>query len=251
MHFDIIKSNWSLTLSVGEHGTVVDGGHFGALAVQPSPLFVMQYAPVKRSTVRWLPADSGIKDISSADGWNSVRAVCSDTLLQFYFSEPDHITEISVVLTGKIDDSGISWSCEVINNNPDYSVHAVTYPTPTVTGQPLHLFLPDCAGRAIEHAGALGFGGRWDYPGHNMSMQYFAFWGEDGGVYLGVHDPDASMKTFDVRIADHKGRLSLIFPAIGCGCGANSFCLGGVMRWEMIDGDWYDAAMLYAAFVRA
>lgn len=250
MQYTIQKQNWSLTLAVSDHGVSVTDGTFGGLRILPSPLFVMQYAPVSVHTVRQAQPMAGMTSVSSADGWDTVRRVCLDALLQFWFSGPGGIGDMTVLLTGHIDEDGISWRCEVINNNPDYSVHEITYPTPTVSGCPLHFFLPDCSGRAIADAGTRGFGGRWDYPGHNMAMQYFAFWGEAGGIYLGVHDPDACMKTFDVRIGEDRGKLDLIFPAIGIGCSANSFVMGGVMRWEVLGGDWYDAAMIYARFVR-
>ncbi len=250
MLYTIQKQNWSLTLAVSDHGVSVSDGTFGALRLLPSPLFSMKYAPVQENTVRYAKPDDGITEIPSADGWGSVRTVCSDSLLQFWFCAPGGVSEITVVLTGKIDDRGISWSCEIINNNPDYSVHEITYPSPCVTGKPLHAFIPDCSGRALMNVGESGFSGRWDYPGHNMAMQYFAFWGAGGGIYLGVHDPDASMKTFAVRTGEDTGVLTPIFPAVGIGCRANSFSMGGVMRWEYLCGDWYDAAMIYAEFVR-
>ena len=245
----IQKPNWSLTVSADDHGATVTGGHFGALSVLESPLFSMKYAPVKESAYRRAAPDDGITEITSACGWESVRSVCSDTLLQFWFSGPDGTADLTVVITGAIDDLGISWKCDVINNNPDLTVHEITYPTPRVTGTPLHLFLPDCSGRALTDVGTRGFSGRWDYPGHNMAMQYFAFWGEKGGIYLGIHDPDASMKTFAVSVGGNMGSFTPIFPAIGIGCRANSFSLGGVMRWQVFDGDWYDATMIYAHFV--
>ncbi len=250
MQHTIQKTDWTMTVSAGEHGVSVTDGTFGGLRLLPSPLFVMRYAPVQVHTVRRANSNDGIMEITSADGWDSVRTVCSEALLQFWFSSPHGLSDLTVVLTGSVDERGISWRCEVINNNPDVSVHEITYPTPTVCGCPLHFFLPDCSGRAIADAGVQGFGGRWDYPGHNMAMQYFAFWGTSGGIYLGVHDPDACMKTFDVRIGDNRGSLGLIFPAVGIGCSANSFVMGGVMRWEALSGDWYDAAMIYAHFVR-
>lgn len=245
----IQKPNWSLTVAIDDHGATVTGGHFGALSVLESPLFSMKYAPVKESAYRRAAPDDGITEITSACGWESVRSVCSDTLLQFWFSGPDGTADLTVVITGTIDDLGISWKCDVINNNPERTVHEITYPTPRVTGTPLHLFLPDCSGRALTDVGTRGFSGRWDYPGHNMAMQYFAFWGEAGGIYLGIHDPDASMKTFAVSVGGNMGSFTPIFPAIGIGCRANSFSLGGVMRWQVFDGDWYDATMIYAHFV--
>ena len=240
MIYEIQKNTWSVTLTAEDSGVRITGGHFGPLQLLPSPLFSMRYAP----------SGGEVTAVDSGDGWESVRAVCEGALLQFWFCAPHGIADITVFLEGTVDACGISWRCSVINTNPGYSVHEITYPVPGVLGQPLHLFVPDCCGRALMHAGETGFSAWYDYPGHNMSMQYFAFWGDTGGIYLGVHDPDACMKTFRIRTGQNEGHLQIVYPAVGIGCTANSFVPGGIMRWEYLGGDWYDAAMIYARFVR-
>jgi hypothetical protein len=45
--------------------------------------------------------------------------------------------------------------------------------------------------------------------------------------------------------------MSIVFPAIGAGNMANTFSVGGYIRWEIFEGDWYDATLLYAHFVKS
>ena len=239
MLITIQKSFWSLSVSAQEDGISFGDGHFRELKILPSPVFRMKLED----------RDGGSVDLDSASGWKSVRFVQDDAFIKFWLTAPADFGDITVVVTGRPDENGISWYTDVINHSNVYSVAEITYPTPSLQGEPLHLFIPDCCGRALMNAGKCGFHGLYCYPGHNMSMQYFAWWQESGGLYLGVHDPDASMKTFAIDAAEDTGRLQIIFPAIGAGCAANSFSPAGYIRWEVFTGDWYDATMLYAAFV--
>ncbi|MBR5444811.1 MAG: hypothetical protein IKV57_01730 [Clostridia bacterium] len=238
MLIKIEKQFWSLYISAGDDGISFENGHFGELAVLPSPVFRMK-----------LENCPGTPEIDSASGWGSVRFVQDDAMLKFWLGSHVSGGDITVVITGYPDEKGISWYTDVINDSAVLSVAEITYPTPLLHGEPLHLFIPDCCGRALLHAGQYGFSGWYQYPGHNMSMQYFAWWGQTGGIYLGIHDPDGCMKTFGMEAAENTGRLHIAFPAIGAGCAANSFSPAGYIRWEAFQGDWYDATMLYAAFV--
>ena len=170
-------------------------------------------------------------------------------MLELWFADPVQGERISVGVTGILDDAGISWRAEVVNDATDYSVVEATYPFPVVGGGPLSLFVPDRCGRAVQNATEVGFNTVYHYPDHVASMQYFAFWGEKNGVYLGVHDPDACMKDFHVDVQKGEGRIQAAFPAINAGKMGNSFTLAGQTRWQAFDGDWFDATQIYKEFV--
>ncbi len=233
------RNNWSLGISVSDHGIAFESGCFRGLTVIPSPVFYLQAEDLDGQNVT----------LDSRSGWQSVRCVCDDAVIQMTLSDPISYGGITVTVKGRPDENGISWYMDVANSSETHSVTAISYPTPSLQGEPLHLFVPDCCGRAIMDAGERGFGGHYDYPGHNMSMQYFAWWGDNGGIYLGVHDPDACMKHFYIQAGEHRGNLEIWFQGIGAGKPANSFTPAGYIRWEAMAGDWYDATMLYAAFV--
>lgn len=240
MEYTLGRAEWNVRFSAADGGITVSGGHFGALSLLPSTLF----------TLRLQDACGTQYTLNSDTGWSEVLTEETDGVLHLRLAGPDGHGDIAVLVNICADDAGLSFDAQVINSTANRSVTELTYPTPAVTGQPLHLFIPDCCGRAINGAGENGFWGKWNYPGHNMSMQYFAFWGAEDGVYIGFHDPDACMKTFTVTAGEHRGQLEAAFPGIGIGDMGNSFALGGCVRWQYLPGDWYDAAMIYAAFVR-
>ena len=239
MTVTIERETWMVSLSAEEHGLSFESGRFGGFSVLPSPLFRMKLEE----------AEGEVREIDSAEGWRHTRSVCEGNLAKFWLSDPDGIQGITVTVTGALDGRGISWTVDVGNDSDRWSVTEITYPLPVLEGNPLHLFVPDCCGRAIMDAGKRGFGGAWDYPGHNMSMQYFALWGEWEGAYFGVHDPSASMKRFTVEAGEGRGTIRIWFSAVGAGEASNSFTAAGCLRWEVFAGDWYDATMIYADFV--
>ncbi len=241
MNVTIGKRTWQVSLSTEDHGLMFESGLFGGFSLLPSPLFRMKLEG----------AEGEVREIDSAEGWGHIRLVCSGELVKFWLSDPNEARGIAVTVTGSVDEGGISWTVDVGNDSDRWSVTEITYPMPVVEGDPLHLFIPDCCGRAVMDAGKRGFGGAWDYPGHNMSMQYFAFWGEREGAYFGVHDPGASMKRFTVEAGEGRGTVRIGYTAPGAGEVSNSFTAAGCLRWEVFSGDWYDAAMIYADFVHS
>ncbi len=235
MVISIQKDTWSLSVCVSECGARLESGHFGNISLLSSPLFQLKEED----------RDGIIHESDSAAGWETVRHEHSENMLKLWFAKAD----LTVILTGEIDARGISWTTDILNRSEDFSVTEVTYPIPTVKGEPLHLFTPEFSGRAITDTEKHPYELHRRYLGHRTSMQYFAWWNEAGGLYLGVHDPDASMKLFDVTAKNAEGHLQIIYPAVGSGEPANSFTLGGTMRWEFFLGDWYDATLIYADFV--
>ncbi len=237
--YTINADNWSLTLATSKHGATIYSGSFGEFSVLASELFSMRLKYKK----------GNITTVLSSDGWDSVKIEREDGRFRILFDQPNQIANMSVELIGYMDPVGISWYANVVNHSPDYTVENITYPTPALSGEVLHLFTPDRCGRAMMNAGDKGFQCYYDYPGFHLSMQYFAFWGNSSGLYLGIHDPDACMKKFHVVTGNHEARLTATFPAIGASTMANSFSAGGYMRWEVYTGDWYDATLIYRNFV--
>lgn len=101
----------------------------------------------------------------------------------------------------------------------------------------------------LPHADQMEMDRSISYPNHDLSMQFYAFCGEGSGLYLGVHDADAAMKTFRIHLTKGIGAVEVSFPAIGAGIAANSFSLYSCTRWQAFEGDWYDAALIYRNFV--
>lgn len=236
---NMTANNWSMSLISSDNSVRVKKGQFGEMEVTPSELFSMVIRDGK-----------GIeKEVSSGEHWGEVRLSHSDDTVTILLLEPGGIEGIGVELTGTADPKGISWAVKVKNESPTHSVISINYPTPALRSGIIHVFLPEHSGRVISNAQDAGCSLHSDYPGYPLSMPYFAYWGESSGIYLGVHDPDGSMKTFSTQVIRNRVSLTARFPAIGAGTAGNSFEAGGCMRWEVFKGDWYDATMVYAEFV--
>lgn len=236
------SERWNLAVAYSsDSGIRFHEGRFGDMEVSGGVVFTMEIRD----------GEGNIRSVDSETGWSSVDVAYGANAVTITMSDPGRgrVKGLSVELTGKMDEKGISWYTKVINQSQTYTVMSIHYPTPEFKAKTIHVFLPEHSGRAIMNAHEAGCSIRWDYPGYPLSMPYFAYWGETSGLYLGVHDPDGSMKIFTTQVAQSCGNLAVKFPAIGAGIPGNSFDVGGCMRWEVFEGDWYDATMIYANFV--
>ena len=236
---NVDADKWSLSLAASDDGITILSGAFGEMTLPQSELFRVETQKIKGASAA----------VSSLSRWSSVNMTHEDNKILLTFSEPDNVGGLTVELTGEADADGISWYTNVINASDDFSVTSVNYPVPAVRSGVMNVFVPERSGRVIPDTAKSGCQSIYDYPGHILSMQYFAFWGKESGIYIGIHDPDCGMKKFSVFAQGGNARLTAAYPAIGAGTAGNSFKPGGYVRWEAFSGDWYDATMLYAEFV--
>ncbi|MDO5310168.1 MAG: DUF6259 domain-containing protein [Planctomycetia bacterium] len=234
------SERWTLNLELNSDGARLRDGAFGEIRLQESELFRAQL----------LDVETGARlEASSSSHWKSIKKTMSPQRLVLRFSESDNCPEIAVELSAEIDERGVSWRLVLDNASTRFAVEQVATPKLVVAGAPLNLFVPDRCGRVILNAAAQGFHSAYLYPDHIASMQFFAFWGERGGIYAGAHDPVASMKTFVVDVKDGIGTLETTIPAVDCARPGASFTQSGETRWEAFEGDWFDATALYKDFV--
>ena len=86
-------------------------------------------------------------------------------------------------------------------------------------------------------------------------MSYFTAYTDakaDNGFYYGLHDPRGTFRTMDVETnpVDQTGLFFARAYAPGMGKGGNAFELPGQIVWQVFSGNWYDATLIYKAFVR-
>lgn len=228
---------FSVTVDVADSSASFYGS-FGDITLLPTAVFRAGIERISTKEEYQISSESRWKDVSFSEG-------------ALVFSSPEGCGDITVRLTPETDSKGISWFTEIINRSDEYSVVWVDYPIPTVTADSFNMFVPSCSGRVIADIGNKGFKMKDTYPHHYSSMQYFAYYGKESGIYLGIHDENACMKDFVIEAEGKTSSLTVSFPAIGAGRKNNSFTLGGYIRWEYFRGDWFDCAMIYKAFVHA
>ncbi len=234
----IKKENWSIEFEINTNSAKIKSGNFGNLELIESPLFCAEFENL---------ITKEIITINSFDTFKVVKCINKDDNIAFNFETEENIV---ISLKGSIDNKGISWETEIINKSDLLTVTNVSYPVLKVKNDIINVFVPQQSGRVFNDFAKETINKSYDYPAHGAAiMQYFAFYNNGGGVYMGIHDPRASIKCFKMNV--EKGNIELIpqFIAIGASLKNNSFKLGGTARWEFIQKDWYDATEIYAEFV--
>ena len=183
--------NYRVDLLETEGGIAIVGGFFGQVRIAYSELFKLLVKHVETGEVRVL---------TSLDGWRSVDVSEESGTTKFVFSSADACEAVTVTITATPDEEGISFGGGIQNDNAVWSAMELTYPTPTVFGDTLDLFVPAENGLVIKNATSNEefkkyiHGTVIPYPSRRMSMQFFAAYGKESGLYLGFHDGTAAAK---------------------------------------------------------
>lgn len=92
------------------------------------------------------------------------------------------------------------------------------------------------------------------YPSAEAGMQFLAAYSDDKreGLYAGFHDPLGSAKEIYSEV-DPSRALQMGFRVLAQNAGTQggSFEHSGCVVWQLLAGDWFDAASLYKRWVRA
>lgn len=150
-----------------------------------------------------------------------------------------------------------------IEHNTDYYVEWVDFPDVVVendlvgNGGDSKLLWPAAEGVVIEDIKArensmwFRYGPSvypakgWEgvYPGP-VSSQFMAYYGENGGLYLGAHDSHCNVKTIEFYRYEEDG-IRLEFKLFPGAIGKGSYGMEFEMVMGVFEGDWYNAADIY------
>ena len=239
MKYTLKNDYYNVEFEIANNSTCIVGGSFGEMSLIKSTLMTAVLKNVM----------TGEEFTVSSEDFEKVKAHCYSHSLKVYLSEPNGLKDIVIVITGETEEYGIVWSVDVINDNSGISVMDVSYPLPVICSDHFDMFVPGACGKVIKDAEKKGFDFSGIYPMHQMCMQYFAVYGKNNGVYLGIEDPRGSMKMLGARSKDGIAQITASFYAVNSNCAHNSFSVYGKARWQYFKGDWYDATMIYADFV--
>jgi hypothetical protein len=234
----IKNKEMTVELSIEEHGASIQKGNIGHFEILPSPIF--------KALVKNRNGESIL--ISSLCDWQSTEVQACGEYTNILFVSNKFIVELSVEISFKYENDSIVWRARVNNNSSQWSVMSINYPTPVIKREKYDLFVPRFGGRIIKDASEIDYVYKNNYPG-TLTMQYFALYSQDSGIYFGVEDEKAAVKNFALEIKEGVFTLDATFYATNGSIAGNSFDAFGQMRWKSFIGDWYDAAMIYADFV--
>ena len=243
MEYVLKGRKWHVCIELKDNGAYIKEGVFGNINIIQSELFTVSLKDITSNEKYSMP---------SSLGWDSIKLEMYEKRLSLIF----YSCCITVKVNAISDDLGISWTADIENRSDALSVMGMTYPTPYMQAERFDFFAPVSSGMVVPNAGnnpdfdKIINQPSYVYPSGVMSMQYFAVYRDNLGIYIGFHDEYANSKEFEIKHEEEKIKVDSFFHGIGASLAANSFKLAGYSRWQMLFGDWYDASMIYASFVR-
>lgn len=147
----------------------------------------------------------------------------------------------------------LTMNLAVDNRNPKLALREVRFPQfrlQRLAEGADHLLVPRMSG--VVHQNPIGTHFRYDgaYPSGAAHMQFFAYYDDRHGVYVGCEDGQGRSKNLLAGAADKDCEM-LARWFVGCpGEGGNGFAGSGVAALEVYQGDWFEAAKIYQRFAR-
>lgn len=217
------------------------------IAAEPAPIFsivVKQLATGAETTLR------------SDAGWlkTSVEPVAEGIALRWV--APPNLGSLTVSAVARLSQTehSATWTFRV-ERGSGFTVERVAFPQLSVAepGSNGVAFVPRGPGEAQVGVWRRAFSFRGLYPSGWSSMQFTAAYASGGsGIYVACHDPYGGTKDIVVESDPARSlvRLGFEHPAPNMGREANGFVLSGTGVWQLLRGDWFDAARIYRAWAR-
>jgi hypothetical protein len=162
------------------------------------------------------------------------------------------------VVQGSLDPAAgaICWKLRIDNVGKAWSVRRVVFPHLALdaSGPQSNFFFPAGAGRLQQGAVSAPF--RYDgcYPNGLITMQFMAGYDTQlgTGLYCGMHDAQGGAKDIIAEGRPADGTIAVAFdvPAENMAAAGNEYTSPGEAVWQVLHGDWFDAAMIYRGWVR-
>lgn len=214
--------------------------------------FLRKDAPLLTLTARKVGLEEFLT-VSSENGWKTAAVAAAGCVHTLTLADHRELPGISVILTCHADNSAnrLSWTVRLAGENPTYTLYECDYPILSFGAcSRTKVFFPYGCGEVYPSMRT--FSTRQNYPSYGASMQYLAFWhtGSGRGLYYGLHDPAPAYKKLEYKKTEETpvAHLKASMPLRDIDQTGNAQTLEGEAVWQLFDGDWYDAALLYRAF---
>ena len=165
---------------------------------------------------------------------------------------------INVTATAIADTAASAWHWKMIvkNNSAQWSIASVTYPQIAIAnlGSGTKAFYPEGPGVIINQP-YNNWSLQFVYPSGWATMQYMCVYNTQisSGLYMAREDATASTKNIQGKgnTGSNEADFSFTQAAQNIGKNKNDFELTGDGVWQLLNGDWYDAAMIYKRWIKA
>ena len=222
------------------------------LATNAAPLFslVLRHAATKKE-----------RTVTASEGWREtrLRKTRSGLELRWGRASDEVLAGLAVQATARTDAPGsaLRWTFQVDNRTKDWSVRRVLFPQLSLAdlGDHAAVLFPRGPGEVQRNVWRRDFHYRGNYPDGWCCMQFMAAYREGAGatgLYVGLHDPWGSTKHLELKSAPTSRvvRLAFELPASDLNRAGNDFTLSGEAVWQLLRGDWFDAARLYKTWAQ-
>jgi len=240
---DIGTNNLKVTILPVGQGMELAGIRKGAtdLLAARSPLFSL--------TLRRLADQAGLT-ITSRDNWAQVTTTNDGRNCRFVFTHPvdtafpDTLTAtVDIVVSGNRS----QWHLSVNGVGNNHSLMDITFPEVNIAAPGNdQVLIPKYSGTLLPNPVAGNINKNLYYPrGWSATMQFLAYYNAQYGIYLGFHDPGASLKHFIIRATNGHLNFRGTWPAADKTVAGNDFHMDGPFELDLFTGDWFDAARIY------
>ncbi len=221
------------------------------LPSDPLPLFSATVRDTKTKEILTITADAG---------WRQAEVSHDDATGQYklVFAEPVNErlkgVRVEATLAPQKSENAVTWDLRIVNDNPQCGLWHVVFPQIAIKdlGEGGRVFVPVTAGIELANLWSTADKKGGTYPSGWTCMQYMAAYNKAGtGLYIGVHDPFGSTKDIfaEGQPARHAVILRFDHPVPNMGKAGTGFVLPGQARWQLLRGDWFDAAQIYRTWV--
>ncbi|NLF70971.1 MAG: hypothetical protein GX575_18210 [Candidatus Anammoximicrobium sp.] len=247
-------------LSAGDLGLLLERTPKGIRVVQllDAASGVQLFAPQPLPLFSLALRRSGAQDdtlVAADDGWREARIERRDEgplRLVWSGSQSDGLDALRVEAAAAPDEAGsaIRWTLRV-ETPADWQLREVTFPQVAVAdlGRQADVVFPRGSGEIQRGLWQRAFTCSGRYPSGWTSMQWLAAYdtARQTGLYVAMHDPGAATKQIqlDSRPAERAVAFAFEHPPAGLGQPGGAFVLPGEAVWQLLRGDWFDAAQIY------
>lgn len=149
----------------------------------------------------------------------------------------------------RIENASAQWRLSLVDADGRYSIREIRFPVIPLgvldeTGEDDVLAVPHGWGRQLRNPVVSGGAYNRRYPSGGMTMQYAAYYDPAGGLYFGVHDPNAWTKAAAFGPTEGGYVASWIHYPQDIGKPGNARDLPYPCV-TALTGDWYDASKMY------
>jgi len=194
--------------------------------------------------------DISAQFITSFTGWDSVLINNDGSHCEILLSQPKNSklsdslnVKVTLDVTGEKSDWDISVNGLLTNSISKIFFPYINFLAPGND----YVLIPKYSGQLFKNPKVSGLSAKLTYPrGWSSTMQFCAYYNDNYGIYLGTHDPTAAVKNFHIKKNNNNGLLynNEIYAPDRYEPG-NDYDLPGKFRFEIFNGDWYDAAQIY------